>query len=265
MALTKWKTLFDNTNPSSTDNDNVGAFLRGGTGDLINDKVISTTNWLQTASALFDGSGTALTSTLTGGKQALDVNIAGDPILLDVNGVYNSSTNPTPNTIGGIYSTRSATPGLTTQTLFVTGATPTASGVTAANISALDVNSFLMGYNGTTWDRLTSTSGALNVNISTESSSLSVQDQANTALAANAVSVTSTAAALVAAPLSNRKFLTIANNGLKTVYVGGSSVTATTGFPVAPGSALDIRLGAAVAIYGVTASGTADTRTLELS
>lgn len=56
---------------------NTGAWVRAGTdGALIDSQAIGGTEWLQTASALFDGAGTALTSTLTGGMQALDVNIA---------------------------------------------------------------------------------------------------------------------------------------------------------------------------------------------
>lgn len=60
---------------------NVGAWVRAGTdGALIDSQAIGGSEWLQTASALFDGAGTALTSTLTGGMQALDVNVANTSI-----------------------------------------------------------------------------------------------------------------------------------------------------------------------------------------
>lgn len=60
---------------------NVGAYVRAGTdGALIDSQAIGGTEWLQAASALFDGAGTALTSTLTGGKQGLDVYVSNTSI-----------------------------------------------------------------------------------------------------------------------------------------------------------------------------------------
>lgn len=135
--------IFDPSNPS--DYGNVGAYLR-------------------------DAAGNLLTSTLVGGvggKQALDVNVVSAiTVAVDLDGVYNVTTNPTPDSVGNIYHVRAATPAITDQTLRTTGGAATSDGVVAANVHGQDVNSFLMGYNGATWDRLLSTSGALNVNIS---------------------------------------------------------------------------------------------------
>lgn len=62
---------------------NTGAWVRAGTdGALIDSQAIGGTEWLQTASALFDGAGTALTSTLISGMQSLDVNIANASVVV---------------------------------------------------------------------------------------------------------------------------------------------------------------------------------------
>jgi hypothetical protein len=88
---------------------------------------------------------------------------------------------------------------------------------------------------------------------------------ANTALAAAATSVTTTATNLVASPLANRKYLFVQNLGNRSIYLGGSGVTVAQGFRLSPGAALDARIGAAVSLYAITDSGTQDVRNLELS
>ena len=84
-------------------------------------------------------------------------------IVLD--GIYDASNNTDPSNVGLIAAARAATPGDADQTQRLTSGTPTASGLTAANIHALDTNGFLHGYNGSTWDRILSTSGSMNVNV----------------------------------------------------------------------------------------------------
>lgn len=155
--------VFDPAN--AADSANVGSFVRAGTdGTKIGSKNVASADWLNVASLLFDGAGTALTSTLVSGKQALDVNLASPiSVATDVDGFYNVSTNPTPDTVGEIFCTRAATPAITDQIQRVTAGAASADGVVAANVHGQDVNAFGMGYNGTTWDRLKSTSGALNV------------------------------------------------------------------------------------------------------
>lgn len=68
-SITKDQLVFD---PAETDNDNIGAFVRSSDGTLITHTTVGGTERLDTAAALFDGSGNAISS--TGG--ALDVNIA---------------------------------------------------------------------------------------------------------------------------------------------------------------------------------------------
>lgn len=133
MALSKDKLIYDGTTPS--DGDSVAAFLHA-------------TN--------------KLTSTTIGPIEALDVNIA-NTINVDLNGVYDAGTNPTPDTVGAIVHTRAAAPDATNQTFRTTGGAASSDAVVAADVQALDTNGFLMGYNGTTWDRLLATSGQLQV------------------------------------------------------------------------------------------------------
>ena len=87
---------------------------------------------------------------------------------------------------------------------------------------------------------------------------------ANSAVLASANSV-STTAALLASELSGRKYLTAYNNGNKLVYVGQSGVTTSNGFPLFPGSLLELRLGPSVSLHAVAAAGTQEVRALELS
>lgn len=88
---------------------------------------------------------------------------------------------------------------------------------------------------------------------------------ADTALAAAAVSVTTTATNLVASALSARKYLFVQNLGNRSIYLGASGVTTSSGFRLSPGAVMDARIGAAVSLYGITDSGTQDVRHLELS
>ena len=80
-----------------------------------------------------------------------------------------------------------------------------------------------------------------------------------------AVSIT-TEAKVIAAANANRKALLIYNVGSVDVFFGLGGVTAATGIPLKVGGSLG--LGPAFitdqAIYGITATGTADLRVLEV-
>jgi hypothetical protein len=65
--------------------------------------------------------------------------------------------------------------------------------------------------------------------------------------------------------LASRKYLWIYNKANTPVYIGASGVTAATGFPVSPGSYMELRAGAAVDIEYVSAKVGHEIRTLELS
>lgn len=110
--------------------------------------------------------------------------------------------------------------------------------------------------------------GALYVNVAS-SGELTVNDAAlaNTAIAsaANALTAANTAENVVASPLANRKYLWIYNNGNRKAYIGASGVSAASGFPVSPGSYMELRAGAAVDIEWVSDNTSQEIRTLELS
>lgn len=90
---------------------------------------------------------------------------------------------------------------------------------------------------------------------------------ANTALANTATVVGVTATDLVGTDLASRKYAFIANLGNKKIFIGDSGVTTANGFPVSPGSVLEMRAGAAIDIHAIKAAGGSanDTRILELS
>lgn len=108
--------------------------------------------------------------------------------------------------------------------------------------------------------------GALYVNLT---NTISVNDAAlaNTAIAsaAETLDVANTAQNVVASPLANRKYLYIYNKDNQAMYIGASGVTSATGFPVSPGSYMELRAGAAVDIEFVSAKLNHEIRTMELS
>ena len=81
---------------------------------------------------------------------------------------------------------------------------------------------------------------------------------------ATAVSVGTTATPLPASALANRRAVMIYNNGAAIIYLGGSGVTTTAGFPLLPGQAVTLEVGT-LAVYGRVASGTVEARILEVA
>lgn len=94
---------------------------------------------------------------------------------------------------------------------------------------------------------------------------LDVSDIANTDLANTATTVGVAATDLVGTDLAARKFAYVYNNGNKTGFIGDSSVTTANGFPLSPGSYLELRIGAAIDLYAISTSAGQDFRILELS
>lgn len=107
---------------------------------------------------------------------------------------------------------------------------------------------------------------ALDVNVSNE---ISVNDAAlaDTAIlsGADTLAAAGTAEKVVAANLSDRKYLFVYNNDNRKMYIGASGVSAANGFPVSPGSTIQVRAGAAVDVYYNSAKTGHEIRTLELS
>lgn len=108
--------------------------------------------------------------------------------------------------------------------------------------------------------------GALYVNLT---NSISVNDAAlansGIASAAETLDVANTSQNAVASPLANRKYLFIYNKDNQAMFIGQPGVTAATGFPVSPGSYMELRAGAAVDIEFVSSKLNHEIRTLELS
>lgn len=127
-----------------------------------------------------------------------------------------------------------------------------------------DTLSALAGADGDYIPLTTNASGELYVTIGSE---INVDDTANTAIAnaVNTMTAANTAEDVVASPLADRKYLFIYNNKNKQVYIGASGVSAANGFPLSPGSVLEMRVGAAVDVEWVAADTTQEIRTLELS
>lgn len=116
----------------------------------------------------------------------------------------------------------------------------------------------------------TSATGALYVNLAESSGAITINDAAlavtGIANAANPLNTANTAEAAVSSALANRKYLWIYNNDNTKVFIGSASVTAANGFPVSPGSYMELRAGAAVSPFFVGQNGkTPEIRTLELS
>lgn len=99
--------------------------------------------------------------------------------------------------------------------------------------------------------------------------SLKVVDIANGSILQQQVSVTSTAAAVPAAPLANRKSLMIQNTGSVKMYVGSATVTttgATAGIELNANGFMELEVGPAVPVFVVKAgAGGATLNVLEMA
>jgi hypothetical protein len=305
----KDKLVFDTTSAGSiADSDSVGAFVRAADGALITSTVVGADTGLDvnvinaslvvTAtdldirdlsaasdsvdSWLNDGSGNAITST----SGALDVNLK-SPITVDVsldhandsvkigdgtdfmavntNGSINAVVSATDLDIRDLaYATDSVTAYQGTSPWVVSATNLDIRDLTAASDS---VDAWLSDGAG---NAINSTSGSLNVNIT---NTLTVSDAALANVAveneANDLAVADTAENICGAVLSNRKYLWIYNDCNRKVYIGKSGVTASNGFPISPGSYMELRAGAAVDLEFVGQSGSsganAKVRTMQLS
>lgn len=133
-----------------------GNVIVAATESFVNGSDTSFHNHLDVYSATADGAGNPITS--TGG--ALDINLKSSDVTftanVDLNGIYNAGTNPNPDNVGIIGSSRSA-PGLANQTLQFTGGGVGSDNVSTSNIVAQDVNAFGMVWDSTSggnWDRM---------------------------------------------------------------------------------------------------------------
>lgn len=275
----KDRLIFDTTDAQTIlDSDSVGAFLRASDGTLLTHTDVGGKKALDVrvaeginvevdldaaddsvAAWLSDGAGNALSS--TGG--ALHVSDGGGSVTvdatdLDIRDLAFASDSVTAHQ-GGTWTIDSIT-------------NPVAVTATDLDIRDLDaatdsVESWLADGAGTA---LTSTleggKQALDVYIA---NMISINDAAlaNTAIAhaSNDLASANTAEDVVASPLANRKYLWVYNNDNQKIYIGGTGVSAATGFPLSPASVMELRAGAAIDIEWVSAKANHNIRTLELS
>lgn len=212
---------------------------------------------------------TKITKTTVGAKEAVDVYIS-NPITVNLDGVYDGVDNLLPDNAGLIAHTRSAAPSEVEQVERTTAGAASSDNVVAANVHGLDVNAFGMVYDGTTWDRLTGTNGAVNIHDGGNSITVDTTSDpalANASIDNAATSIPDTATKVVTSDLANRKHLFFYNKGLTEVYIGKqASLAVANGFPIYPGVYLEMRIGAAVALYGISKTGlTNDTRNLQVA
>lgn len=116
----------------------------------------------------------------------------------------------------------------------------------------------------------TSAAGALYVNLAESSATITTSDAAlaNSAIISNTrtLAVANTAQNVVASAQTNRKYLYVYNYDNNKIFIGGAGVTATDGFPLSPGSYLEMRAGAASPVSFVGSTGkTPEIRTLQMS
>ena len=240
----KEQLVFDTTDATSiAHSDNVGAFLRSSDGTLI-------------------------THTTVGGKEALDVRVAeGINVEVDLDAADDSVaawlSDGSGNAIGS-----------TGGALHISDAGGSIT-VDAIDLDIRDLDAASDSVQAWAHDgagtAITSTlvgaDQGLDVNIIND---LTVSDAAlaNTSIANASTTLSSadTAQDVVASPLADRKYLYIRNMDNKQIYIGASGVSAANGFPISPGSVAELRIGAAVDIEFVGASGkTPEIRTMELS
>lgn len=275
MGLNKDKLRYDATTPANCDS--VAAFLHASN---------------------------KLTSTDVSGKEGLDVNILNE-IGVDIDGVYNVTTNADPDNMGLIGHTRAASPTDAEQTERITSGV-IADDLPSANVHALDVASFLMGYDSGAdqWDRVQIEGGSLNVNALgnaaddavdsgnplkigsrtvdaalTEVSAagdradllsdmyrrIYINDAPNVGMDFGQTDVTQTSAVLVAANSGRRRIL-VQNLGDEEIYVGGASVAVGDGIQIPCGASMEIPIGENVALHAVAPTGaTVDTRYMQLA
>lgn len=116
-----------------------------------------------------------------------------------------------------------------------------------------------------TGNAISSSGGALDINIASSDIEIDVQDdKANTAILNTQVDV-SVSAALLGAQQAARRFMYIQNLGNKGIYIGASGVTAADGIYMVPGALAELRLGPALSMHAIAEAGTQDIRVMELS
>jgi hypothetical protein len=215
-------------------------------------------------SFLRSAGGQTITSTTSGLKEALDVNVVNE-VFLKVDGVYDGTNNLDPDNIGLIVHVRGAAPGDADQTFRSTGGAASSDDVVAANVKGLDVNAFGMVFDGTTWDRRRGTAGAGNVHLFSQESGFKVDTKAAYGSAQLAsTTVGATAVQLAVTPLTGRSKILVQNTSNKKIWIGfANTVLGTTGILVGPQGFFEEILGAGVQVWAIGEQAGQDVRVAE--
>lgn len=92
-----------------------------------------------------------------------------------------------------------------------------------------------------------------------------VNESANLATLATAVTAGVIALPLPAAALANRRAIVVYNNGSVPIYIGDALVTTATGIPLAVGQSIALNVGPGALVYAISGSATQNVRCLEIS
>lgn len=257
--------VFDTTDANTiADSDHVGAHTLSGSGALIDSETINAVERLSVDSTLKDGLGSALTSTLVGGKQALDVYIAeGINVEVDLDAADDSVAAYLNDGAGNAI-------GSTGGAIHVSDA----GGSLTVDATDLDIRDLVAATDSVT-SYLADGAGTLLTSTligAKQSLDVNVVEAFDAALAQTAIAhaqkpiaVDDTAESVVASALANRKYLLIRNNGNRKMYIGGAGVDSASGFPLSPGSVAELRAGALVDVQVAGVAAGSDIRTLELA
>lgn len=263
--LSKDQLIFDPTAVSNADCDTVGAHL-------------------------LDGAGNKITSTdLGGGVQAVDVNVAGGTISVDLD-FATDQVDASGSVVALDAATLAALESVTvsavdldirdlafaTDSVDVTGSEVSLDAATLAALETITVTATDLDIRdlSATTDNVAISDGtdtlAVNADgsINVQFAAVSKQNvvETNDDCAHSAVSITTTATPLVTTALTDRTTIHIQNLGSKEIYIGcDNSVTSTNGTKVPKGGSAEFKFSDAVALHAITASGTADVRIIELA
>lgn len=241
MGITKGKLVFD-TGAILDDNDNTGAFLRANDGTLV-------------------------TTTTDGAKKRIDVSagaekLDGDAYVAGDRGNFVLAVDP-----NGDYAPFrvNAAGELLVDVQVVSGSDKAEDSVHASG----DIGTYVLNVRE---DVLATSTSATGDYQSFKSDSLgalwvhaSASESANLAISFQAVSVSTTATAIPATPLANRKKLQIQNLSNKDLYIGDSAVTTANGIELPAGADIVLEVGPGLLYYAITSAGTADVRIHEIA
>ena len=227
------------------------------------------------AAYLADAAGTLLTSTLVSGKQSLDVNVT------NLRGQYAEDTAHTTGDFGGLSLVvrRDANTSLVDTDGDYAPLQVNALGALKVSVTSFTSNyeyaedsahstgavgAFTLSVRGDTEVALAGTTGDYAPFITNAFGALRTTSKADSSVLQQLVSVATSATALPAAALANRKSIMIQAKG--TIYIGSATVTATgatSGIELKNGDVMEAEYGPGVPVFGIAVTTAKDAIVLE--